>query len=237
MTNFVSCVPQITAQSPGSRNAADILNAGVVQFAVGNCKGIRIPGTPDNTHRNTRFSFYGGDNWRLRSNLSLNLGLRYEVDTHPLNNDLPKPDLVAPLLPRGTAPTPIDKNGPGLRFNDSYISQDLQVGKTFRVKERMQVEGKAQPLQHFKPRRLRGPAVQPVQRDIDHDHHRSRLRRQRPRRLPVRPGRRTADRRGRPRLRRREPSLGLRQPLRRAALHPHRHRPAARLPVRPARQF
>ena len=107
--NYVSCAPQITVLSPASRNPADILNAGLVQFAVGNCKGIRIPGTPDDTHRNTRFSFYAADNWRLRSNFSLNLGLRYELDTHPINNDLPKPDLAAPLLPRGTAPTPIDK--------------------------------------------------------------------------------------------------------------------------------
>jgi hypothetical protein len=108
--NFVSCAPQITVLSPGSRNPADILNAGLVQFALGNCKGIRIPGTPDNTHRNTRISFYLGDNWRVLPNFTLNLGLRYEVDTHPLNNDLPKPDLAKPLLPRGTEPTPIDKN-------------------------------------------------------------------------------------------------------------------------------
>ncbi len=108
--NYVSCVPQITALSPASRNAADLLTAGLVQFAVGNCKGIRIPGTSDNTHRNTRFSFYAADNWRLASNLSLNLGIRYEVDTHPLNNDLAKPDLAKTLLPRGTDPTPIDKN-------------------------------------------------------------------------------------------------------------------------------
>jgi hypothetical protein len=110
VTNFVSCAPQITAQSPSSRNVADLVNAGLVQFAVGNCNGIRIPGTPDNTHRNTRISFYGSDNWRLLPNLNVTLGLRYEVDTHPINNDLPKPDLAKPLLPRGTAPTPIDKN-------------------------------------------------------------------------------------------------------------------------------
>src|SRR5215471_3108107 len=107
--NYVSCAPQITAISPSSRNPADLLSAGVVQFSVGNCKGIRIPGTPDDTHRDTRFSFYGADNWRLLSNLSANVGLRYEVDTHPINNDLPKPDLASTLLPRGTAPTPINK--------------------------------------------------------------------------------------------------------------------------------
>ena len=108
--NFVSCAPQITVLSPGSRNAADVLTAGLVQFAVGNCNGIRIPGTSDDTHRNTRVSFYGTDNWRIRSNFTLNVGVRYEVDTHPLNNDLSKPDLSKPFLPRGTEPTPIDKN-------------------------------------------------------------------------------------------------------------------------------
>ena len=110
VTNFVSCAPQITVLSPPSRNPADILNAGISSFSVGNCNGIRIPGTPDNSHRNTRFSFYGADNWRVLSNFTVNLGVRYEVDTHPLNNDLPKPDLAKTLLPRGTEATPIDKN-------------------------------------------------------------------------------------------------------------------------------
>ena len=80
-----------------------------MQFAVGNCKGIRIPGTTDNTHRNTRLSFYAADNWRVRANVSVNIGLRYQLDTHPLNNDLPKPDIARTLLPRGTEPTPITR--------------------------------------------------------------------------------------------------------------------------------
>src|SRR5262249_48942632 len=110
-TNFVSCAPQLqNVLSPGSRNPADILTAGFATLSLGNCKGIRIPRTPDNSHRNTRISFYGADNWRVASYFTVTLGLRYEVDTHPINNDLPKPDLAKPLLPRGTAPTPIDKN-------------------------------------------------------------------------------------------------------------------------------
>src|SRR5262249_49835645 len=91
-------------------NPADILNSGIVDFTIGNCNGKRIPGTSDNSHRNTRFSLYSSDNWRLRPNFSLNFGLRYEVDTHPLDNDLPKPDIPRTLLPRGVDPTPIDKN-------------------------------------------------------------------------------------------------------------------------------
>jgi hypothetical protein len=42
-------------------------------------------------------------------NFTVNIGLRYEVDTHPLNNDLSKPAIISTILPRGTAPTPINK--------------------------------------------------------------------------------------------------------------------------------
>jgi hypothetical protein len=126
--NYVSCAPQITVLSPGSRSPADILNAGLVQFAVGNCKGIRIPGTPDDTHRNTRFSFYGSDNWRLASNFTVSAGLRYELDTHPINNDLPKPDLARTLLPRGTEPSPIDKKNFAPQIGFAW--DPLKNGKT-----------------------------------------------------------------------------------------------------------
>jgi hypothetical protein len=109
VTNFVFGFPSLTVVSPASKNPADILNAKLVDFNIGNRNGKRIPGTPDNTHRNTRISWYAADSWRMRRNFTLNLGLRYEVDTHPLNNDLPKPAAAAPLLPDGTAPTPIKK--------------------------------------------------------------------------------------------------------------------------------
>lgn len=108
--NFVACFPSITVNPPASRNVTDLLNATVVAATIGNCNGRRIPGTPDNSHRNTRYSWYAEDTWRLRPNFTANYGLRYEVDTHPLNNDLNKPSIVSTILPRGTAPTPIDKN-------------------------------------------------------------------------------------------------------------------------------
>lgn len=110
VTNFVAGFPSFNVVSPASRNPADILDQPFINVTVGNKNGKRIPGTPDNAHRNTRLSGYAEDTWRLRDNLTLNLGLRYEVDTHPLNNDLDKASLVGPILPRGTAPTPIDKN-------------------------------------------------------------------------------------------------------------------------------
>src|SRR5262249_14676962 len=111
VTNFVAGFPSFQqGASPASRNVADLLDASGITVIVGNKNGKRIPGTPDNSHRNTRISWYAQDSWRLRPNFTLNYGLRYEVDTHPLNNDLDKPDLARTVLPRGTAPTPIDKN-------------------------------------------------------------------------------------------------------------------------------
>ncbi|HYM11099.1 MAG TPA: carboxypeptidase regulatory-like domain-containing protein [Bryobacterales bacterium] len=110
VTNFVAGFPSFVVASPASHNVADLLDSAWISVTIGNRNGKRIPGTPDNSHRNTRISWYVQDSWRLRPNFILNYGLRYEVDTHPLDNDLAKPDLAAPLLPRGTAPTPIDKN-------------------------------------------------------------------------------------------------------------------------------
>jgi len=108
--NFAAGFPSITVVSPASRNPADIINQPYVSVALGNKKGIRIPGTDDNTHRNTRTSLYGEDSWRIRPNLTLNYGLRYQIDSHPLNNDLNKPVTAGPFLPRGTKPTPTDNN-------------------------------------------------------------------------------------------------------------------------------
>jgi hypothetical protein len=110
VTNFVNGFPSFNVISPASRNVADIVNQPFINVTIGNKNGKRIPGTPDNSHRNTRFSGYVEDTFRIQPNFSVNYGVRYEVDTHPLNNDLNKPNLVAPLLPAGTAPTPIDKN-------------------------------------------------------------------------------------------------------------------------------
>lgn len=108
--NFAACFPSITVNPPATRSLTDLLNTTVVSATIGNCNGRRIPGTPDNTHRNTRYSWYAEDTWRIRPNLTGNVGLRYEVDTHPLNNDLAKPAILSTILPRGTAATPIDKN-------------------------------------------------------------------------------------------------------------------------------
>jgi len=93
--------------APASRTLNDLLNATIVQIVIGNRKGIRLPATPDNSYRNTRLSGYIEDQWRARPNLTVAYGVRYEVDTHPVDNDLKKPDIVRTLLPNGTDPTPL----------------------------------------------------------------------------------------------------------------------------------
>jgi hypothetical protein len=108
--NFAACFPSITVNPPATGSLTDLLNTTVVSATIGNCNGKRIPGTPDNSHRNTRYSWYLEDTWRVLPNLTLNVGLRYEIDSHPLNNDLNKPSILKTILPRGTDPTPIDKN-------------------------------------------------------------------------------------------------------------------------------
>jgi hypothetical protein len=113
VTNFVSGFPSFSVVSPLSRNPADIVNQPFVNVVIGNKNGKRIPGTPDNAHHNTRISGYVEDTWRMLPSLTLNYGARYEIDTHPLNNDLDKPSLAAPILPHGTDPTPINRNNLG----------------------------------------------------------------------------------------------------------------------------
>jgi hypothetical protein len=107
--NFAAGFPSITINAPATPNLNDLLNSTIVMITIGNRNGKRIPGTPDNTHRDTRFSGYVQDQWRVRPNLTLGYGIRYEVDTHPINNDLRKPDIARTILAKGTDPTPIHK--------------------------------------------------------------------------------------------------------------------------------
>src|SRR5262249_34821313 len=110
VTNFVAGFPTFNVAELASFNPADFINQPFINVTFGNKKGIRIPGTDDNSHRNTRTSFFGQDTWRVLPNLTLNYGLRYQIDSHPLDNDLGKPNLAKTILPRGVEPTPIDKN-------------------------------------------------------------------------------------------------------------------------------
>src|SRR6266404_5227175 len=106
--NFAQGFPSITVNPPASPNVSDLLNSTIVTIVIGNRKGIRLPATPDNSYRNTRFAGYAEDQWRMRPNVTVSYGVRYEVDTHPVDNDLAKPQIVSTLLPRGSQATPIN---------------------------------------------------------------------------------------------------------------------------------
>jgi hypothetical protein len=59
---------------------------------------------------NHRFQPYINDNWKVRPNFTLNLGVAYRYDTNLWNHDLGHPAIIAPLFGKGTAPSPSDKN-------------------------------------------------------------------------------------------------------------------------------
>lgn len=107
--------PQLAAgQFPGGistaqRNAANSLLALLAGIVSSGSKTVNVTsidsGFVDGAHtiRNLhydQFSFYAGDQWRARPNLTLNLGLRYELFT-PLRN----PDRLAlePVIPDGAS--------------------------------------------------------------------------------------------------------------------------------------
>ena len=88
---------------------ADFLNAYVQDFSM----GIGDPNLPFNDDGNTinnRFQVYAGDSWKIRPNLTVNLGLAYRWDSNLWNHDLSRPAVIAPLLEEGTASPGRDNN-------------------------------------------------------------------------------------------------------------------------------
>lgn len=88
---------------------ADFLNLYVRDFSF----GIGDPNLPFNHDGNTinnRISFYGGDAWRIRPNFTFNYGIAYRWDSNLWNHDLARPQIIAPLFEKGTAPSGRDNN-------------------------------------------------------------------------------------------------------------------------------
>jgi hypothetical protein len=88
---------------------ADFLNAFVQDISMGIGSPI-LPFNQDGNTINNRFQFYAGDSWKVRPNLTVNLGLAYRWDSNLWNHDLTRPAVIAPLLEEGTAAPGRDKN-------------------------------------------------------------------------------------------------------------------------------
>jgi len=86
------------------------------QFGVGN---------PRVTSSNTQIGLYAQDDWRVDPRLTLNLGLRWDIETNPLNNDYKTPaDVRAAVTELAT--TVAEHNGPDFfRVND-YLTDGNQ---------------------------------------------------------------------------------------------------------------
>lgn len=83
----------IAAAGPFSGGSANPLNYPVRTIIMGNGQGFssEFPGFgyPAGAQFDNRFSFYLGDSWKFRSNITLNAALRYVRDTGRTDNDLP----------------------------------------------------------------------------------------------------------------------------------------------------
>jgi hypothetical protein len=89
---------------------AEFLAYPVRDISMGIGNDILPFASDDSDTRNHRFQPYFNDSWKVRQNLTLNLGLAYRYDTNLWNHDLGHPAVIAPLFGKGTAPSPSDKN-------------------------------------------------------------------------------------------------------------------------------
>jgi hypothetical protein len=88
------------------RTNADLLN---LPF-LGGVVGIGNPGQPppyniEKAKKNNRMRFYGQDTWKVKPTFTLNYGLAWNFESTLVNRDLPKPQLLAPLLGGDLSPT------------------------------------------------------------------------------------------------------------------------------------
>jgi hypothetical protein len=89
---------------------ADFLNSPVRDISMGIGSGVLPFNTPGDKTINYRWQFYGADTWKLTRKLTINYGLSYRFDTNLWNHDQGRPESIAPLFGKGTAPSPRDMN-------------------------------------------------------------------------------------------------------------------------------
>jgi hypothetical protein len=106
----------------------------VINFALGN---------PQITTDQDDFFFFFQDDWRIRSNLTLNLGLRYEISTQPLNPIIQQVNAreadpsraifnqAFPLSTRTATELPLDKNNLAPRVGFAWSPDIKFLGERF----------------------------------------------------------------------------------------------------------
>jgi outer membrane receptor protein involved in Fe transport len=119
---FVEDFPSLDRNSDGLLNDNDLLFAVTLRSAFPD-RPLIIPDN-DNYH----FAFFMQDDWRVRPQLTLNLGLRYEFDTDVKNvsrTDELNP-LILPFL-QGTRGRDLNNFGPRVGFNYAMLNDRLSL--------------------------------------------------------------------------------------------------------------
>jgi hypothetical protein len=78
-------------------------------------------GEPNVTSDNTQLGLYAQDDWQVNHHLTLNLGVRWDLETNPLNNDYETPAAVRAAVTE-LAQTVAAMNGPEFFRVDNYLT-------------------------------------------------------------------------------------------------------------------
>ncbi|MDC0714769.1 TonB-dependent receptor [Stigmatella sp. ncwal1] len=82
-------------------------------------------GDPKAASNNTQVGVYVQDDWEIAKRLTLNVGLRWDIETNPLNNDYVTPDDVRAAVEE-LADIVAETNGPGFFPVENYLTNGKQ---------------------------------------------------------------------------------------------------------------
>jgi len=82
-------------------------------------------GDPRATSNNTQIGLYGQDDWSINSQLTLNLGVRWDIETNPFDNDFKTPADVRAAVTE-LAATVAQHNGPDFFPVNDYLTDGSQ---------------------------------------------------------------------------------------------------------------